>query len=87
MVAYAWGGFGAAFGPLIILSVCWKGTTQWGAIAGIISGTISIIVFKNFIVIADLYELLPSFFLSLFVIVIISLITPKPSAETIEALR
>ncbi|MGH1539134.1 MAG: sodium/proline symporter [Arenicella sp.] len=88
LVGLAWGGFGAALGPVMILSVCWRGTTQAGAIAGMISGAVSIAVFENFVSIEGeyFYELLPSFFISLFVIIIVSLITPKPSEEILEQL-
>jgi sodium/proline symporter len=84
-VSYAWGGFGASFGPLMILSVCWKGTTSSGAIAGMISGASSIFIFKNFVTIEGeyFYELLPSFFISMLVIILVSLITSKPNEETL----
>lgn len=62
LVAYAWAGFGAAFGPLIILSLYSKSITKNGALAGILVGSISVIVWKNLSGgIFDLYELLPSF--------------------------
>lgn len=86
MVGYAWGGFGASFGPLIILSLCWKGTTQKGALAGMIVGAISIYVVKNHISIEGeyFYELLPGFILAFIAIVGTSMVTEKPSEKTLE---
>ena len=88
MVGYAWGGFGAAFGPLIILSLCWKGTTKYGALAGMIVGAVTIFIVKNYIKIEGeyFYELLPSFILAFLAIVIVSLITAKPGEETLQKL-
>jgi sodium/proline symporter len=86
MVGYAWGGFGAAFGPLIILSLTWKGTTKYGALAGMIVGAVTIFVVKNYIKIEGeyFYELLPGFILAFIAIIIVSLITAKPSEETLQ---
>lgn len=86
MVGYAWGGFGAAFGPLIILSVCWRGTTKYGALAGMVVGAVSIFIVKNYIKIEGeyFYELLPGFILAFIAIVIVSLMTTKPSEKTLQ---
>lgn len=86
MVGYAWGGFGAAFGPLVILSVCWRGTTKYGALAGMIVGAVSIFIVKNYIKIEGeyFYELLPGFILAFIAIVIVSLMTAKPSEKTLQ---
>lgn len=86
MVGYAWGGFGAAFGPLIILSLVWKGTTRDGALAGMIVGAATIFVVKNYIKIEGdyLYELLPGFILAFIAIVVVSLVTTKPSAAILQ---
>lgn len=80
MVGYAWGGFGAAFGPLIILSLCWRGTTKMGALAGMIAGALTIYIVKNYISIEGeyFYELLPGFFTAFIAIVVVSLMTEKP---------
>jgi len=85
MVGYAWGGFGAAFGPLMILAVLWRKTTKWGALAGMITGAVSIFVVKNFISIPGeyFYELLPGFFLSFGAVVAVSLLTQKPSESVL----
>ena len=81
MVGYAWGGFGAAFGPLIILSLCWRGTTKWGALAGMIVGSVTIFVVKAHIKIQGeyFYELLPGFILAFAAIILVSLAGPKCS--------
>ncbi len=86
MVGYAWGGFGAAFGPLMILSLTWRGTTKAGALAGMIVGAITIFVVKNYIKIEGeyFYELLPGFILAFAAIVLVSLKTAKPSEETLQ---
>ena len=86
MGGYAWGGFGAAFGPLIILSLCWRGTTKYGALAGMVVGAVSIFIVKNYIKIEGeyFYELLPGFNLAFIAIVIVSLMTTKPSEKTLQ---
>lgn len=86
MVGYAWGGFGAAFGPLIILSLIWRGITKYGALAGMLVGSFTIFIVKNYIKIEGeyFYELLPGFILAFTTIIIVSLVTPKPSEKTLQ---
>ena len=86
MVGYAWGGFGATFGPLIILSLVWRGTTKAGALAGMIAGAATIFIVKNYIKIEGeyFYELLPGFIIAFIAIILVSLITAKPSEETLQ---
>ncbi len=86
MVGYAWAGFGAAFGPLIILSLWWRGTTKYGALAGMIVGAATIFIVKNLIQIEGeyFYELLPGFILAFITIIVVSLITAKPDESTLE---
>ncbi|MCK5672110.1 MAG: sodium/proline symporter PutP [Spirochaetales bacterium] len=86
MVGYAWGGFGAAFGPLIILSLVWRGTTKFGAIAGMIVGSVTIFVVKNYIKIEGeyFYELLPGFILAFIAIIVVSKLTALPSEKTLQ---
>ena len=82
LVSCAWGAFGAAFGPVILLSLYWKRMTYPGALAGIIAGFAADAVW--YIWLADrtgIYELVPGFFFSLIVVVIVSLMTKKPSGE------
>ena len=87
MVSFAWGGFGASFGPLILLALFWKRVNLAGAVAGMVTGATTCIVWK-FVLAANfaescpifgLYELAPGFILSLVVTVIVSLATKKPS--------
>ena len=86
MVGYAWGGFGAAFGPLIILSLVWRGTTKYGALAGMVVGAVTVFVVKNYVKVEGqyFYELLPGFVLAFIAIIIVSMITAKPSEETLQ---
>lgn len=79
LVAYAWAGFGAAFGPLIFLSLYWKRMTAAGAIAGIITGGITVLIWKLLSGgIFDLYEIVPGFLLSVIAIVVTSLLDSEP---------
>ncbi len=86
MVGYAWGGFGAAFGPVMILSLTWRKTTKFGALAGMIVGAVTIFVVKNYIKIEGeyFYELLPGFILAFIAIIAVSLMTAKPSEKTLK---
>lgn len=85
IVSFAWSGFGATFGPLMLFSLFWKRTTKEGAVAGMVSGAAMVFIWK--LVISKLggvfaiYELLPAFIISSVVIVVVSLITPSPSKE------
>ncbi|ALH96157.1 sodium/proline symporter PutP [Acinetobacter equi] len=81
LVAYAWAGFGAAFGPLIILSLFWKRMTLNGAIVGMIVGAVTVIVWKNVMAHTGLYEIVPGFILSTLCIVVVSLLGKKPDAS------
>ena len=78
LVSYAWAGFGAAFGPVVILSVLWKGMTRNGALAGMIVGAVTVVVWKNWIGLG-LYEIIPGFILATLAIVIFSRIGSAPS--------
>jgi sodium/proline symporter len=85
VVSYAWAGFGASFGPLVLFSLFWKRTTFPAAVTGMLSGGIMVLLWKNVIAKAGgifaVYELLPAFIISTLVILIVSLVTAKPSAE------
>lgn len=77
LVAYAWAGFGAAFGPTIIMSLFWDQMTRNGALAGIITGGLTVICWKQLQGgIFDLYEIVPGFIFSLLAIVIVSKTAP-----------
>jgi len=85
LVAYAWAGFGAAFGPTIILSLFWKRMTRHGALAGIITGGLTVLIWKHLDGgLFDLYEIVPGFMLSSFAIVIASLISEPPTPEILD---
>ena len=84
MVSYAWGGFGASFGPIIILSLLWKGVTRNGALVGIIVGALTVLVWHQGGW-WGMYEIIPGFVLSFIAIIVVSLLDPnKPSATMIE---
>ncbi len=85
IVSFAWAGFGATFGPLMLFSLFWKRTNRAGAIAGMISGGASVFIWKLLLNplggIFTIYELLPAFIISCIFIVVVSLITKEPSEE------
>ncbi len=58
LVSYAWAGFGAAFGPVVLISVLWKGMTRNGALAGVIVGAATVVLWKQFSTLG-LYEIIP----------------------------
>lgn len=82
LVSYAWAGFGAAFGPALIMSLYWKRMTKMGALAGIITGGVTVVIWKQlsggwF----DLYEIIPGAIFAFIAIIVISKVTPAPSAS------
>ncbi len=85
IVSFAWAGFGATFGPLMLMSLFWKRINRWGAIAGMIGGGVMVFVWNLAIRplggVWDVYELLPAFIFSCICIVVVSLLTPAPSKE------
>ena len=87
LVAFAWGGFGAAFGPAIIMSLFWKRMTKAGAFAGILTGGVTVFIWGKLLKggLFDLYEIVPGFMLSLAAIVIASLLSKPP--DTVEKLE
>ena len=92
LVAMAWAGFGAAFGPLILLSVFWKRTNRQGAIAGVIVGGLTVIIWQYipFVdgatlgAVTGIFSLVPGFFLSFIAIVLVACVTKPPSREIVE---
>lgn len=88
IVSFAWAGFGATFGPLVLFSLFWKRINRAGAIAGMVGGAGMVFLWKlvisGFGGVFAIYELLPAFLFSAICIVVVSLLTKKPSAE-IEA--
>ncbi|MGO1575437.1 sodium/proline symporter PutP [Agrococcus casei] len=79
LVGFAWAGFGAAFGPIVLLSLFWNKLTNWGALAGMITGAVTVFVWAAFD--TGLYELLPAFILATIVAWVVSLVTYKRNAE------
>lgn len=88
IVSFAWAGFGATFGPLVLFSLFWKRTSRAGAIAGMIGGAGMVFLWKLVISkmggVFGIYELLPAFIFSCILIVSVSLLTAKPSKEIEE---
>lgn len=83
LVGFAWAGFGAAFGPIVILSLYWRRLTRWGALAGMVVGATVAFIWGRTSLGDTLYEIVPGFVLGALVAIIVSLLTPKPS----EAIR
>ena len=82
LVSYAWAGFGAAFGPMILLALYWKNYNKFGAIASIIVGAITVIVWKNLAGgLFELYEIVPGFVFALVTGVIVSKLTSIDNDE------
>lgn len=85
IVSFAWAGFGASFGPVVLLALFWKRSNRYGAMAGMLCGGIMIFIWKFAVRpmggLLDIYELLPAFVIALVVNVIVSLLTAKPEKE------
>ena len=64
LVAYAWAGFGASFGPLVLFSLFWRRTTIKGAIAGVFFGGSTVLIWKEFFAYTGIYEIVPGFIIS-----------------------
>lgn len=80
LVAYAWAGFGTAFGPAVILSLFWPRMNRYGCLAGILVGGTTVVIWKQLSGgLFDLYEIVPGFLLSTFAIVVVSRLTQKPA--------
>jgi sodium/proline symporter len=88
IVSFAWAGFGAAFGPVMLFSLFWKRTTGYGALAGMLSGGVMIFVWKYMVRPLggawNIYELLPAFIIACVMIVVVSLLTPAPDQSIID---
>ena len=83
VVSFAWAGFGAAFGPVVLFALFWKRSNQWGALAGMIVGGAMVFIWKYQIAPMGgawgIYELLPAFVVACLAIVVVSLLTGAPS--------
>ncbi len=88
IVSFAWAGFGATFGPVVLISLFWKGANKYGVMAGMLSGGIMIFVWKYIISqfggIFKIYELLPAFIVALVVIIVVSMATGGPEQKVID---
>lgn len=88
VVSFAWAGFGATFGPVMLFGLFWKRCNKCGAMSGMIVGGVMVFVWKYLIAplggIFAIYELLPAFVISAIVIVVVSLLTPAPEKEIVE---
>ena len=88
VVSFAWAGFGATFGPIMLFSLFWKRVTREGAIAGMLTGGTMVFAWKLLVRplggIWDIYELLPAFVFSCIAIVIVSLLSDEPSADILQ---
>ncbi len=78
VVSYAWAGLGASFGPLTLCCLYWRRTTMQGAIAGMVAGTATVLIWHN------LLALLPAFLVSFVAIFVVSKLTPEPSQEVLD---
>ena len=88
IVSFAWAGFGAAFGPTVILALFWKRSNMQGALAGMVSGGAMIFIWK-FLVrplggALNIYELLPAFIVAFVFNIVVSLLTKAPSDEIVQ---
>jgi len=85
IVSFAWAGFGATFGPVVLFALFWKRSNRYGALAGMISGGVMVFVWKYVIAklggVFAIYELLPAFLIACIAIVVVSLLTPAPEQE------
>ncbi|MEE8886680.1 MAG: sodium/proline symporter [Eubacteriales bacterium] len=88
IVSFAWGGFGACFGPVVLLALFWKRSNKYGALAGMLSGGFMVFFWKYVIRPLggawDIYELLPAFIVAILANVIVSLLTPAPDEQVTE---
>ncbi|MDD3165144.1 MAG: sodium/proline symporter [Oscillospiraceae bacterium] len=88
IVSFAWAGFGAAFGPIMLFSLFWRRTNRYGAVAGMAAGGIMVFVWKYLVRPMggawNIYELLPAFLVSCVLIVTVSLLTPAPEQEVLD---
>ena len=92
LVSNAWAGLGSAFGPIVVMALFWKRTNLKGAIAGVASGAIAVILWdyiplvggQTLGAVTGLYSLVVGFALSLICIVVVSLLTEEPTADMLQ---
>ena len=83
IVSFAWAGFGASFGPVVLAALFWKRCNCWGALAGML-GFVWKFAIKPLGGVFNIYELLPAFVFALILMVVVSLITPAPDQEIMD---
>ena len=99
VVSFAWAGFGATFGPVMLTALFWKRSNKWGAVAGLVVGAVMVFLWKYAVELSELigidlpqrakdifsiYELLPAFLCALAAIIVVSLVTKAPEKEITE---
>ena len=88
VVSFAWAGFGAAFGPVVLFALFWRRSNQWGALAGMLAGGAMVFIWKYLIAPMGgawaIYELLPAFIVASIAIVVVSLLTAPPEQSVTE---
>lgn len=89
IVSFAWAGFGATFGPVVLAALFWRRSNRQGAIAGMLAGGLTIFIWKYLVRplggIFDIYELLPAFVIGIVVLIIVSLLTKEPNSKVYNA--
>ena len=88
IVSFAWAGFGAAFGPVMLFALFWRRTNRYGALAGMVSGGAMVFIWKYLVRPIggawNIYELLPAFLVACAFIIIVSLLTKAPDKEILD---
>ena len=91
IVSFAWAGFGAAFGPVVLMALFWKRSNKYGALAGMVVGGAMVFIWKFLIApmggVWAIYELLPAFVCATIAIVVVSLLTPAPEKPIVDAFQ
>lgn len=88
IVSFAWAGFGASFGPVVLMSLFWKRSNKYGALAGMLAGGAMVFIWKYLVRplggVWNIYELLPAFIVAIVAIVVVSLLTKAPEKAVVE---
>ncbi|NCX93666.1 MAG: sodium/proline symporter PutP [Gammaproteobacteria bacterium] len=87
LVAHAWAGLGASFGPVILISLFWPRMTRNGAFAGMLVGALTVLIWPKIALVKALYELFPGFMLASLTIVVVSLLDKRPSSAIQEEFK
>jgi len=88
IVSFAWAGFGAAFGPVVLLALFWRRSNQWGALCGMLGGASMVFIWKFLLKplggVWGIYELLPAFLFAIIINVVVSLCTKAPEQAVLD---